>query len=145
VKDGLVEERERLITKLREQGFKITPQRLAIIELLEQGKHRSAEEIYKKLLQSYPMLSRATVYNTLEVLKQLGEIVEIQIRPNVSLYDPETTPHYHFLCRHCERVFDLAGSSDVNKLIGREVEGHQVEQVQVNLYGVCARCAKEEV
>jgi Fe2+ or Zn2+ uptake regulation protein len=53
-----VEERERLIARMREQGFKLTPQRLAIIELLEKrepGKHYSAEEIYSRLKESYPM------------------------------------------------------------------------------------------
>lgn len=139
-----MERRDLLVARLRDQGLKLTPQRLAIIELLEEGEHRSAEEIYERLLHSYPMLSRATVYNTLEVLKQLGEIREIRIKPDVSLYDPETAPHYHFLCRRCGRVFDLPSSPDMANLVGRELDGHQVEQVQVNLYGLCARCLKEE-
>lgn len=139
-----MEEREQLITKLRERGLKLTPQRLAIIELLEEGGHRSAEEIYGKLSHRYPMLSRATVYNTLEVLKQLGEIREIRIKPDASLYDPETELHYHFLCRRCGKVFDLPSSPDMANLIGREVDGHRVEQVHVSLYGLCARCVKKK-
>ncbi len=134
--------RERLVARLREEGFKLTPQRLAIIELLEEGEHPSAEEIYRKLSQRYPMLSRATVYNTLEVLKGLGELAELRIAQAVH-YDLDTAPHYHFLCRRCGRLFDLKAPPELAGLVGRELEGHKIEEVQVSLYGLCARCAKE--
>lgn len=139
-----MERRDLLVARLRDQGLKLTPQRLAIIELLEEGEHPSAEEIYASLSQRYPMLSRATVYNTLEVLKELGEVAELRIEPQAARYDLKTAPHYHFLCRRCGRVFDLPSSPDMANLVGRELDGHQVEQVQVNLYGLCARCLKEE-
>lgn len=139
-----MERRDLLVARLRDQGLKITPQRLAIIELLEGGEHPSAEEIYASLSQRYPMLSRATVYNTLEVLKELGEVAELRIESQAARYDLKTAPHYHFLCRRCGRVFDLPSSPDMANLVGRELDGHQVEQVQVNLYGLCARCLKEE-
>lgn len=139
-----MEKRERLIARLRAEGFKLTPQRLAIIELLEEGEHPSAEEIYKKLSQRYPMVSRATVYNTLEVLKGLGELIELRLKSQAVRYDLKTTPHYHFLCRRCGAVFDLGASLEADRFIGREIEGHKVEEVQVSLYGLCARCAGNE-
>lgn len=145
-----MEEREKLIARLRERGLKLTPQRLAIIRLLEEGKHFSAEEIYSTLLQDYPMLSRATVYNALEVLKELGEISEVQIKPNVVLYDPETRPHYHFLCRRCGQVtdVDLIPECDLDQLSMNlsqgELKGYKIERGQIYLYGVCAECSKKE-
>jgi Fur family peroxide stress response transcriptional regulator len=138
-----MEKRERLIMRLKEQGFKLTPQRLAIIELLEEGGHPSAEEIYERLSRRYPMLSRATVYNTLEVLKGLGELAELRIEPQAVRYDLETKPHCHFLCRRCGRLLDLEAPPGLEGLLGKELEGHKIEEVQVSLYGLCADCAKE--
>lgn len=145
-----MEKLEQLVSRLREQGFKITPQRLAIIELLRETKHPSAEEIYKKLVEDYPMLSRATVYNTLEALKGLGEIAEIHIKPNVALYDPEIRSHYHFLCRRCDSLIDVEPLPEyeleklsLNLSFGR-LKGYKIERGQVYLYGICATCLKKE-
>ncbi|MCR4404538.1 MAG: transcriptional repressor [Candidatus Acetothermia bacterium] len=139
-----MEERDRLIARLREAGFKLTPQRLAVIELLEEGGHPTAEELYAKLARRYPMLSRATVYNTLEVLKALGEVAELRIEPQAARYDLKTEPHCHFRCRRCSRLFDLAAPPGLKDLAGKEFEGHRVEEAQLSLYGLCADCLKEE-
>lgn len=139
----MAKERDRLIARLREEGLKLTPQRLAIIELLEEGGHPTAEELYEKLSRRYPMLSRATVYNTLEVLKELGEVTELQIEPQAVRYDLKTEPHCHFRCRRCGRLLDLKIPPGLEDLAGRELEGHRVEEAQLSLYGLCADCLKE--
>lgn len=144
-------ERKRLIRRLREHGFKLTPQRLAIIELLRKGEHPSAEDIYKRLVEEYPMLSRATVYNTLQTLKELGEIAEIHIKPNVALYDLEIRAHYHFLCRHCDRIIDIEPLVEYDlkklstKLSSGRLKGYRIEWGQVYLYGICATCLESEL
>jgi Fe2+ or Zn2+ uptake regulation protein len=143
------EERERLVAQLRERGFKLTPQRLAIIELLEERGHYSAEDIYNTVKQKYPMLSRATVYNTLEVLKELGKVMELKVKPHIVLYDPATEPHYHFFCRRCGRVLDIEPlpECDPKKLTAHLVEGPlrgcKIERVEVYIYGLCAECSKK--
>ncbi|MFQ6117447.1 MAG: Fur family transcriptional regulator [Candidatus Bipolaricaulia bacterium] len=141
-------ERERLIARLREHGFKLTPQRQAIIELLEERGHYSAEDIYKRLQQDYPMLSRATVYNTLEVLKELGEVAELKIKPNIVLYDPETEPHYHFFCRRCGKVVDVEPLPECDpeelpaRLTAGPLRGYKIEGMEVYIYGLCPRCRR---
>jgi len=145
------EKRERLLARLRECGFKLTPQRLAIIELLEERGHYTAEEIYTRLKERYPMLSRATVYNTLEVLQELGEVRELRIKPHIVLYDPVPEPHYHFYCRGCGKVVDVEPlpECDPGELPARLTAGPlrdcKIEGVQLYIYGLCARCAQEEV
>ncbi len=142
-------DQERLITALRQRGFKLTPQRLAMINLMEEIDHPSAEELYVRLSQDYPMLSRATVYNTLEVLKELGAVGEIRIKPNVTLYDRNTTLHYHLLCRRCGRVIDVdpGPESDLEwlsrNLSKERLEAYRVERIQVHLHGVCSECLGE--
>jgi len=145
-----MKERERLIAQLREQGLKLTPQRLAIIKLLEERGHYRVEDIYNKLKPQYPMLSRATVYNTLEVLKELGEVTELKIKPQVLLYDPETSLHYHFLCRRCGRLVDVEPLPEYEleklsaNLSSEELKGYKIDGVQVYLYGICATCLESE-
>jgi len=142
-------ERERLIARLREHGFKLTPQRLAIIELLDKRGHYSAEDIYGRLKQKYPMLSRATVYNTLEVLKELGEVAELKIKPHIVLYDPETEPHYHFLCRRCGKVIDVEPLPECDpeelpaRLAAGPLKGYKIERVDLYIHGLCAECSKK--
>jgi len=69
------------VTKmLKDHGFKVTPQRLAIYNALKETKaHPGAEAIYNKLLPMYPTMSLATVYKSLEVFKSIGLVQELQI------------------------------------------------------------------
>lgn len=142
--------RERLITHLREHGLKLTPQRLAIIELLEKRGHYSVEEIYTRLKRRYPMLSRATVYNTLEILQELGEVRELKIKPHIALYEPATEPHYHFFCRRCGKVIDVEPLPECDlkrlprSLATGELKDYKIEGVQVYLYGICSGCSRGE-
>ena len=142
--------KERLIAQLRKRGFKLTPQRLAVIELLERRGHYTAEEIYERLRERHPMLSRATVYNTLEVLKELGEVSELKIKPHIVIYDTEPEPHYHFYCRGCGEVVDIEPlpECDPGELAARLSEGplrgYKIEGVEVYLHGLCPKCAEKD-
>jgi Fur family peroxide stress response transcriptional regulator len=68
---------EEVIKKYSGRGFKMTPQRIAILDFLEGNTgHPSAEDIYKEIKKKHPTVSFATIYNTLETLKKRREIVE---------------------------------------------------------------------
>lgn len=131
-----------LSARLRGLGMKATPQRLAILSLLEGNTaHPSAEEIYHRLKVRYPSLSLATVYGTLESLARAGALLELGIDPRCRRYDPDTHQHAHFLCRACGRVYDVEAG-----LAGPEVadlDGFLVESWSVNFYGICLHCRKE--
>src|SRR3972149_9282920 len=93
---------EKLIAKYRKEGFKLTPQRLAILKFLEGNtSHPSAMDIYSEVKDAYPTLSFATVYNTLQALRNKGEILEITINPQKTHYDPNSKPHHHIICIKC--------------------------------------------
>jgi len=128
------------IDKLKNLGLKLTPQRLAILRFLDGNKnHPSAEDIYKVLKVEFPSLSLATVYNTLDVLADAGELQEIRIKPDKRNFDPNALPHSHFLCRVCSSVSDLeTGLMDSN--IPPEVDGYSLEGYTLNFYGVCPLC-----
>ena len=130
---------------LKQKGLKVTPQRLAILNLLRNTKeHPTAETIYKKLASDFPTMSLATVYKTLEVLKNIGLIQELNVGEGSFRYDANTNSHPHLVCLSCGKVEDL-DESVLQNLI-EEVKKHTdyklVEQ-KLYFYGYCPACQKE--
>ncbi len=129
-----------MINKLKKMGLKITPQRLAILKLLEGNtSHPSAEDIYKELKPQFPSLSLATVYNTLEVLAGGGELQEVRIKSDKRHFDPNPAPHCHFLCRVCDTINDLdMWPEDLQ--IPCDIKGNLIQGCNLYLYGICSEC-----
>jgi Fur family peroxide stress response transcriptional regulator len=129
------------IKRLKEKGVVLTIQRMAVLEVLQNSSnHPTVEEIHKKLLKKYPTLSLATVYNALEMLKQAGEIQELNIGRE-KRFDPSIEPHHHFYCRACERIIDL----EIACPIAQKgcINGHKIESVQAIFFGICADCREK--
>ena len=99
------------MTELRKNklgGLKLTPQRLAILDFLDgNSSHPSAEEVFSAVKEKYPTMSFATVYNTLDILKQRGDLLELTIDPYRKHYDPDTRSHHHILCSKCGKIGDV--------------------------------------
>ena len=129
--------------KLQEKGVLLTIQRAAVLEFLHRNAgHPTAEEIYQFLKRMYPALSRATIYNTLDLFKKHGLIQEITIERNKAHYDYKTDYHHHFLCSHCARIYDVALENVPCK---REewLDGHKMEASWLYMTGTCATCLSE--
>lgn len=130
---------ERKFEFYKSLGLKLTPQRLAILEYLENNReHPSAEDIYNALKPKFPSMSFATVYNTLEILTLKGIVKEIIVDPYKKRFDPFTHPHHHFICRKCKRVVDV--EIDFMPSIPEELRGHKVEDFQIVFLGICRDC-----
>ncbi|HEX8948865.1 MAG TPA: Fur family transcriptional regulator [Dissulfurispiraceae bacterium] len=128
--------------KFKEKGMKLTPQRLAILHYLDGNTdHPSAEDIYKAMAKDFPTMSFATVYNTLETLRQKGSVIELTIDPARKRFDPNTEPHHHLICTRCKRVVDIHGHFSLEvpeeKRSGFTITGNHIE-----FYGICPECAK---
>ncbi len=127
--------------KLKKIGLKVTPQRLAILEMIKGDRtHPSAEKVYHEISKKFPGISFATVYNTLAKLVKAGEIQELDIDPDKKRFDPCTMLHYHFYCKTCGNVYDVDYDSTLAPNI-QKVAGHHVEAIQLNFKGVCKDCA----
>ena len=137
--------RDQTIETLKEIGLKVTPQRQAILRLLDKNKtHPSADNIYREVLKEYPAISFATVYNTLSKLAMAGRIQELDIDPDKKRFDPCTALHYHFYCRACGKVFDVACDTipvTLDPVDTGTIDGHQVDTIQLNFKGTCKDCA----
>ncbi|GBR72245.1 ferric uptake regulation proteins [Candidatus Termititenax spirochaetophilus] len=99
--------------------------------------HPSAEAIYKHLKPAHPSLSLATVYNTLEVLVEAGEIVRLTIDAQRTNYEYGRTPHDHFWCRSCGRIYDIPAARARQP---KFLRGHRVEHSVQYHHGVCREC-----
>ena len=86
---------EKLAIKLREEGYRLTPQRMAVIKtLVGNREHLNAEQIYERVKMDFPMTSLATIYKTVSVLKEMDELLEISINGDSTHYDG-ASPHPH--------------------------------------------------
>ncbi len=129
--------------KYREIGLKLTPQRLAILEYLDGNtSHPSAEDIYREVKKRFPTMSFATVYNTLEVLRKRGNLLELTIDPERKRYDPNTSPHHHLICLRCKKIVDVHVDYRID-LPQKERESFEVFGNHIEFYGICNNCKQK--
>lgn len=127
---------------LREKGFKVTPQRLAIYKILAGTKsHPSAEMIFSKLQPQYPTMSLATVYKTVDILREIGLIQVLNVGEDSFRYDADVSMHPHIRCSHCGRVDDLHEidpTDFINDVAGKTA--YRLTGQQFYFYGICPDC-----
>ncbi len=119
-------------------------QKEVILKVLKgNNSHPTAEGIYGQVKRKIPHISLGTVYRNLRLLKQGGDIVELDIAGTLSRFDGNTRPHYHFRCEQCERIFDA--DEPVDKAIDSRVAqrtGFTVTHHRLEFRGVCCHCRR---
>ena len=132
--------KDEIIKLLRKNKIKITPQRIAIIEFLERnGDHPSADQIYNELKEGFPSMSLATVYNTLEMLENIHEVIRLNISGDPRVYyEYDTDFHHHFYCNECNKIYDVYICCPNEK--NKSIEGHKIEEIQAYFKGICREC-----
>jgi Fe2+ or Zn2+ uptake regulation protein len=134
---------EQSLSNLSSRGFVLTLQRRAIIEFLHaRPGHWTAEAIYTRLRSRYESLSRATIYKTLELLCDAGEMGALRAVKEVTHYDTNTESHHHFHCDGCGSLFDLHIQCPIQTRCCVEAEGHVVSRSVAVFSGTCRGCAK---
>ena len=136
---------EQLISKLRESQYRLTPQRVELIRLIAASEgHPSASQLYSQIKVQFHTMSLATVYKTLDLLKELGEVLEIGLRDDSHYDGNKPYPHPHLICVKCQKIMDGELESAVENIV-QEVEknfGFQILKHQLDFYGVCPNCQK---
>ena len=141
---------EMLKEKLKETGFKITPQRRAIIEILlkNDSEHLSSEEIYDLVRIDCPEIGLATVYRTMQLLDEIGTISKLNlddgcIRYELNLDDEDTHHHHHLICKSCGKIIEV--KEDLLDNIENEIQSlykFNILNHDVKFYGMCENCSK---
>jgi len=92
---------------LKTNGLKATPQRVAVLKELDKKMHPTMEEMYSGIKQDHPSMSLATVYKNVNVLREQGIVIEINVPNGKMRYDYLSYPHIHMVCKKCGSVEDM--------------------------------------
>lgn len=136
--------RDEAMGRLAERGLTASSQRVALLSLLlnvREG-HISADEIFQRLRAQFPTLSRATVYNNLALLADVGLIEKLNTFEGAR-FGPEARPHINLVCEQCGAITDvLAGDPEIEGLVRRAAQsaGFQVDAVSMSVAGRCSAC-----
>ena len=131
------------INTLRQAGRRITEQRRVICEYLAQtDSHPTPYQVYADISISHPEISRATVYNTLNVLRELGAIVEIGFGDAHTHYETDTSPHVNLVCLRCHKIVDLPfglAADGIEEQVQQEYGFHPIA-TKTAIMGFCQEC-----
>lgn len=133
-----------LLTRLRQENWRLTSQRRAVAEVLSgEHLHLTADEVHARAAEVLPEISRATVYNTLGELVALGQIHEVTIDGRAKRYDPNVgREHHHLVCTNCGRIMDVPVVDGAYGALPRgSRHGFSVDHVEVTYRGTCPACA----
>lgn len=129
---------------LHDLGYRLTPQRTLVWEVLRQGvPHMSAEEVCRLVQEQFPHVNISTVYRTLELLVELKLVRETRLGPNCRLFEvEEEVRHHHLVCDTCGRVVHLH-DEDLSALPEALLSAHDFAVRELTIHGVCADCRKD--
>ena len=131
--------------KLSELGYRMTPQRMMILNAVEGATdHISAEEIYSQVRAIYPHLNLSTVYRTLELLKNLKLVTESDFgEGKVRYHSAEKGHHHHLVCQKCGNVVDV-DESVFTSLTDKLSSDHNftADLRHLTIFGQCAKCKR---
>lgn len=140
----IAEKKEKLLSFLKEKGFKSTRQRdIIATEFLKTGEHVTAEDLYKKINRKHKDIGLTTVYRTLKLLKKSGLATESIFADNLTRYEPlsEDDHHDHLVCLDCGSITEFENSKieRLQEKIADEFGFHTVSH-KMDLYGYCREC-----
>jgi len=125
----------------------LTPQRMAVLKILATSKgHPSVVQIHQEVQVDFPMTSLATIYKTVTLLKEMGEVLELGFSNDSSRYDGNRPhPHPHLVCIHCREILDpdLPSMSGLPEKLEQET-GYKIVSHRLDFYGTCPRCQERE-
>lgn len=113
--------------------------------LMGRKDHPTADAVYSSIREEFPNISLGTVYRNLNLLVELGEIQKLTCGDGKDHFDADTSPHYHFVCRCCGAVQDLAMTpvADLNDTANAVTDG-EIESHTVYFYGTCKDCLSKK-
>ena len=127
-------------------GQRLTPKRLLLLDLLGQGEHLDADELYRRAEKKEPRLSMSTVYRNLQLFLKLGLVEEHHFDRARTCYEAKTkVEHHHLMCLGCGKIIDFEYPLSQEMKENLEAKnGFHITGTKVLLVGYCADCFKQK-
>lgn len=124
---------------LKGAQLKITPQRLAVMDAVNNLKHPTAEQIIDFINKSYPNIATGTVYKILETFVEKGLIKKVKTEKDIVKYDSILSEHHHLYCSDTERIEDYY-DNEINKLLKeyftkKQIPNFEIEDIKLQIIG----------
>ncbi|AEB09032.1 Fur family transcriptional regulator [Desulfobacca acetoxidans] len=135
-----------MIAKLQAYNFRITPQSLAVLKILAASlDHPSVERIYEQVKAVFPTTSLATVYKTINLLKEVKEVLEVRVSAGNRFDGNRPFPHPHVICLKCKKIIDpdLSGIQELTEEAAQKT-GYRITEHCLDFFGICPDCQAEE-
>lgn len=143
---------EKYVQVLKEKGFKITNQRMDVLEVLEENRkeHLSTEDVFAKLIEKGKDIGIATVYRTLQMLEESGLVYKLDLDGKSYRYELADYPekgkmhqHHHLICENCHAILEVQGDflDELEQMIEEKCK-FKVMNHDVKFYGLCEHCKK---
>jgi Fur family ferric uptake transcriptional regulator len=138
---------DQLKEALKNKGYKLTPQRRAILDVVidNQGEHLSTEEIYDLVRSDCPDIGLATVYRTLQLLSDMSILSKLNLDDGLTRYelnlDEDAHHHHHLICTSCGKVSEVV--DDLLEPLEARIEdeyGFKIEDHKLKFFGLCKEC-----
>jgi Fur family transcriptional regulator, stress-responsive regulator len=131
-----------LLTRLRERDWRLSAQRRAVAQVLVgEHVHLTAEQVHDLAREQLPEISKATVYNTLNELVAMGELLEVDVIDGPKRYDPNVSEHHdHLVCDGCQTIRDVPRSGPPPEIEESSRGGFLVTGVDLTYRGLCSNC-----
>ena len=145
------EDIQKIISKLKKSGYKLTPQRQAIVDIITEsvGKHLTVEEIFDIVKVRRPEIGLATVYRTIMLMHEENIVTRLDLKDGTARYEltrtDEEHTHHHLVCIKCSKVYEFMGDllDPLEEEIGKKYN-FKILDHSLKFYGICNECAKEE-
>jgi len=127
---------------LRQQGFKVTPQRLAVLRAVSGRPHLTAEDLVEVVRADIGAISQRAVYDAVGVLAEMGLLRRIQPAGSAARYEDRVGEnHHHLICRTCGRMVDVdCAVGAVPCLTAADDAGYEIDEAEVIYWGRCPTC-----
>ncbi len=131
-------------SQLHARGFRMTPQRLAILQILQESScHLSAIEVFERAQQRLPGITEATVYRALGFLHEQNFIMAAHIGSGQLVYEIAGHDHHHLICRACGCTHEI--DHEMLQVLYQQFQqktGFQIDSLHVTFFGLCPECRK---
>jgi len=131
---------EQYIDLLKSNKIKVTPQRLAIVALMDQHGHISVRDIFANIKANFPSLSLATVYKNINAMVESSFIKELKIVGQDAKYELLKEEHSHMICKNCGKVDDIILETNEIVNLATKISHYSIDESSVQLLGLCPDC-----